>query len=245
VGDEVHHVQARDVLLLQEIHRVRVLLAEDRHQHVGAGDFLLARGLHVQDRALDHALETQRGLGVDLVRAFDARGVFFDEVGQLAAQFVDVGGAGLQHLCGGRVVQQGKQKMLHGDELVALLPCLDESHVQADFKLLRDHSILLHHACQRMLMLTSKRGDLLNLGRGDVPGKDAAYPHALSVDLEHDSRGTFAIHAEIFLQDDDDEIHRRVVVVQQHDLVEGGRTRARPLGFQTRSSCFRVPIKSF
>ncbi len=30
-------------------------------------------------------------------------------------------------------------------------------------------------------MLTSKRGDLLNLGRGDVPGKDAAYPHALSV----------------------------------------------------------------
>ena len=64
-------------------------------------------------------------------------------------------------------------------------------------------------------MLTSKRGDLLYLGRGDVPWEDPAYPHALSVDLEHDSRGTFAIHAEIFLQDDDDEVHRCVIVVQQ------------------------------
>ena len=87
-------------------------------------------------------------------------------------------------------------------------------------------------------MLTSKRGDLLHLGRGDVPGKDAAYPHALSVDLEHDSRGTFAIHAEIFLQDDDDEVHRRVVVVQQHDLEERRRARARPLGFQDQIVLF-------
>ncbi len=215
VGDEIHYVQARDVLLLQEVHRVRILLAEDRHQHVGAGDFLLARGLHVQDRALDHALETQGGLRVDLVRAFDARRVFIDEAAQLAAEFIDVCGACLQHLGGGRIVQQGKQKVFHGDELVAFLTCLDESHVQADFKLLRDHSILLHHACQRMLMLTSKRGDLLYLGRGDVPWEDPAYPHALSVNLEHDSRGTFAIHAEIFLQDDDDEVHRCVIVVQQ------------------------------
>src|SRR6185436_17568948 len=66
VRDVVHHVEARDALLLQEVHRVRILLAEDRHQHVGAGDFFLAGGLHVQDGALDHALEAEGRLGVDL-----------------------------------------------------------------------------------------------------------------------------------------------------------------------------------
>ena len=78
-------------------------------------------------------------------------------------------------------------------------------------------------------MLTSKRGDLLYLGRGDVSGKDAAYPHALSVDLEHDSRGTFAIHAEKFLQNDDHEVHGREVIVEQKHLEQGRRTGARPL----------------
>jgi len=46
---------------VQEIDRVRVLLAVDRHQHVGAGDFLLPRGLDVQDGALDDALEPSVG----------------------------------------------------------------------------------------------------------------------------------------------------------------------------------------
>ena len=52
---------------LQKIDRVRILLAEDRDQHVGAGDFLLAGGLHVVDRALQHALEAERRLGVAVV----------------------------------------------------------------------------------------------------------------------------------------------------------------------------------
>jgi hypothetical protein len=40
--DEVDDVEPRHALLVQVVHRVRILLAEDRHQHVGAGDFLLA-----------------------------------------------------------------------------------------------------------------------------------------------------------------------------------------------------------
>jgi hypothetical protein len=69
VGDEVDHVQPRHALLVQVVDGVRVLLAEDGDQHVGAGDFLLAvaSGLHVHDGALDHALEAERRLGVDLV----------------------------------------------------------------------------------------------------------------------------------------------------------------------------------
>ena len=35
--------------------------------------------------------------------------------------------------------QQGEQQVLHGDELVALLPGLDEGHVEADFQFLGDH----------------------------------------------------------------------------------------------------------
>jgi hypothetical protein len=139
VRDVVDHVQARDALLLQEIDRVRVLLAEDRHQHVGAGDFLLARRLHVQDRALDDALEAERGLRVDLAIGGDARRLLGDVLREVLAQLVHVGAAGAQHLGGRRVVQQREQQVLDGDELVALLARLDKGHVQADFEFLGDH----------------------------------------------------------------------------------------------------------
>ena len=95
----------------------------------------------MQDGALDHALEAQRGLRVDLV-AGDDRRVLVDEVGEQLAQLLDVGGAGAQDLGRRRIVQQRQQQMLHGDELVALLPSVHEGHVQADFELLRDHTIL-------------------------------------------------------------------------------------------------------
>ena len=80
VRDVVHHIETRHALLVQEIHGMRVLLAEDRDQHVGAGYFLLARGLDVQDRPLDDALETERGLGIDFLGARDRGGVRGDEV---------------------------------------------------------------------------------------------------------------------------------------------------------------------
>ncbi len=65
--DAVHDVEARDVLLVQQKDGLRFALAEDRDQHIGAGHFLLARGLHVEDRPLQHALEAQRRLGVAVV----------------------------------------------------------------------------------------------------------------------------------------------------------------------------------
>ena len=63
---------------------------------------------------------------------------------QLLAKRVDVGGAGAQNLGCRRVVDQGQQQMLHRDEFVALLAGLDKGHMQADFKFLRNHLILLH-----------------------------------------------------------------------------------------------------
>ena len=105
VRDVVHDVQARDALLVQEIHRVGVFLTEDSDQHVGARHLLLAGGLHVQDGALDHALKAQRRLGVDLV-ARDDRRVLVDEIGEQLAQLLDVRRARTQHLGGRRIVQQ-------------------------------------------------------------------------------------------------------------------------------------------
>ncbi len=142
VGDEIDDIEPRHALLVQVVDRVRILLAEDRHQHIGAGDFLLARAgrLHMHDRALDHALETECRLGVDLVGAADGGRVLLDEAGQALAQVVDVGRAGAQHLGGRRVVEQRHQQVLDGDEFVTLLARLDERHVQTDFELLRNHA---------------------------------------------------------------------------------------------------------
>ena len=118
---------------------MRFLLAEDRDQHVRAGDFLLARRLDVQDRALDHALEALRGLRVRVRMRGQARRVLVDEVGEDAAQLLEVDAAGLQHFRRRRVVQHREQQVLDGDELVLLLPGLDEGHVEGDFQFLRNH----------------------------------------------------------------------------------------------------------
>ena len=141
VGDEIHHIEAGNALLVQVVHRVRVFLAKDGDEHVGAGDFLLAiaRGLHVHDGALDDALEAQRGLGVHLVGASHLGGVVFDEVGQRGPKVVDVGRTRAQHFGCAGVIKQCKQQMLHGDELVALLAGLNKGHVQADFQFLGNH----------------------------------------------------------------------------------------------------------
>jgi hypothetical protein len=78
VGDEIDDVEPGHALLVEVVDGVRVLLAEDRDQDVGAGDFLLAAAgrLDVHDRALDDALEAQRRLGVDLVGAADRSACF-------------------------------------------------------------------------------------------------------------------------------------------------------------------------
>ena len=106
VRDEIHHVEAGDSLLLQEVNRVRILFAVDGDQHVGAIDFLLARGLNMQDGALDDALEAEGRLGVDVVLAGNDRRVFVDEVGQILAQRIRLAAAGTQRFRRRRVVDQ-------------------------------------------------------------------------------------------------------------------------------------------
>ena len=62
VRNVVHRVVARHVLLLQEEGGMALALGEDRDQHIGARHFLAARRLHMDDGALDDALEAGGGL---------------------------------------------------------------------------------------------------------------------------------------------------------------------------------------
>src|SRR5262249_41549424 len=59
LGDAVahvaHRIEARHVLLLQEIDGMALALGEQRDQHIGASDFLAAGVLHVENRTLHDA----------------------------------------------------------------------------------------------------------------------------------------------------------------------------------------------
>ncbi|MCY1532153.1 hypothetical protein D9M68_674060 [compost metagenome] len=145
--EEVDDIQPRHALLLQVVHGMRILFAENGYEHVRAGYRFLtgaARG-YVHDRALDHALEAQRGLGVDFGAARNHGRVFRDELAQVAAQFIQVGSAGAQDLDSRSVVEQRQQQVLDGNKFVPGRTGLDESHMQADFKLLRNHASSVTH----------------------------------------------------------------------------------------------------
>ena len=72
VADVADRVEPAHVLLLEEIDGIALALGEERDEDVGAGHLVAARGLDVEDGALDDALEAagRRGIGlaVDLQR---------------------------------------------------------------------------------------------------------------------------------------------------------------------------------
>ena len=60
---------------------------------------------------------------------------------------------------------------------------------------------------------------LRHLGFGHFAGEDAAHALAARMHVQHDLGRAFAVHAEERLQHDDHEIHRREIVVEQHDMI--------------------------
>ncbi|MOA26001.1 hypothetical protein D3C78_1467640 [compost metagenome] len=53
-------------MFAQQVSRLRLLLAENRYQYVGAADFAAAGRLHMEYRTLQYALEAERRLSVAL-----------------------------------------------------------------------------------------------------------------------------------------------------------------------------------
>ena len=96
-------------------------LGKDGDQHVGAGDFFAARRLHVDDGALDDALEAGGRLGI-LARAGGQIGELgVDIFDQAAAQHVEIDVAGAHDRGGVLIVDQRQEQMLQrGIFLMAL-----------------------------------------------------------------------------------------------------------------------------
>ncbi len=63
--------------------------------------------------------------------------------------------------------------------------------------------------------------DLLRLRLRDIPGKDANHRAALGVYGQHNLDRFFSIHAKETLKNVNHELHWRVIVVEQYDLVQG------------------------
>ncbi len=139
MGNEVDHIQPGDVLLGEKIDRLRLLLAENGDQNIGAGDFLVARRLHMQHSALQHPLKAQGGLGFAGVVGRQQRRGFLEKPFQLPLQLVHVGPARPQHLRRRRVVQQGEQQMLDGHEFMTLLSGFAERAIESELQFLAQH----------------------------------------------------------------------------------------------------------
>ena len=139
VRDIVHRVEARHVLLLQEIDGVAFALGEHRHQHIGAGHFLAARGLDVDRGALQHALEAGGRLGVLDLGRHQIDQFVVDIIDQLAAQFLEIDRAGAQHRHRILVLGQGQQQMLERRVFVPAFIGIGQGAVQGLFKVTRQH----------------------------------------------------------------------------------------------------------
>ena len=74
--------------------------------------------------------------------------------------------------------------------------------------------------CSGMLVLACKIHHLRHLGLGDLIGEHAALPDPVMMDVEHDLGRGFDVLLEELLQHVNDELHRRVVVVQDQDAIE-------------------------
>ncbi len=158
VADVLHGVEARHLLLLQEEGGVALALGEDGDQHVGAGDFLAAGGLHVHDGAVDDALEAGGGLGLGGPLQEQRGELVVDVFGDAGAQPVDVDRAGAHDGRGVAVVEERQQEVLQRGVLVVTLVGVLEGAMQGSFKALREcghgrPSLLFHGTLQRMLVL--------------------------------------------------------------------------------------------
>ena len=76
-------------------------------------------------------------------------------------------------------------------------------------------------------MTAGKFNDLRHLCFRHLIGEDAADTHTVTVDMQHHLDRVLAALGEEFFQNMDDELHRRVVVVEQQHFIQAGLFGAR------------------
>ena len=137
--DIIDDVEAVDVLLLQEVDRVRLAFGEEGDKHVRAGDFMLARRLHMDGGAVDDALEPGGGLGL-IKLVDDERGqIVFQKIREAVLDLRDVQAAAAHDRGGVRIVGQRVEQVLQRGVFVAVFLGKRQGAVQTDLKIFREH----------------------------------------------------------------------------------------------------------
>ena len=115
---------------------MRLLLAEDRHQHIGHGDFLLAARLDVKHGPLQHSLKSQGRLHIPIFAGRQPRCGLIYELLQFGLEFGGVCAAGLQDLPDFWGIHDREQQVLDGHEFMPRLTRTGERVIQAKFEFL-------------------------------------------------------------------------------------------------------------
>jgi hypothetical protein len=137
VRNEIHDVEARDLRAVQQMHRVALLLAENRDQHVRDADFLLARRLHVEHGALEHSLKAQGRLDLAVLVLRQSRGRSIEMLVECVLEAVQVRAAGAQDLAHLGGVENGQQQVLDREKFMAGFARSGKRLIQTKFELLR------------------------------------------------------------------------------------------------------------
>ncbi len=116
---------------------MRLALGEHRDQHIGAGHFLAARRLDVDGGALQHALETRRGLSILGMVRYEVAELAVDVGNEIATQFLQIDRAGAENRHRVLVFGQREEQMLERGIFVAPLVRISEGSVQGLFQIAR------------------------------------------------------------------------------------------------------------
>ncbi len=82
--------------------------------------------------------------------------------------------------------------------------------------------VFLHDTLERMFVPSRKVQHLGYLGLGNLICIDPAQTDALLVDVKHDAGRLLAGAVEEPLEDEHDEFHRRVIIIEKENAVERG-----------------------
>ena len=133
VRNEIDRVEPRHVLLLEEIGGVALALGENGDEHIGAGYFLAARRLDVNDGALNDALERRRRAGILRVGHDQTIEFFVDELLQIGLERVDIDIAAGQNGHSVAIFGQREEEMLERREFVTAFTSQVHRRMQSFF----------------------------------------------------------------------------------------------------------------
>ena len=141
VADVADGIEARHILLLEEIDRMALALGEQRDEHVAAGHLAAARGLDVHGGAMERALEARGGLGLDEAFDDETREIVVDEFLDLVTQGIDIDIACPHDRDGVIVLAQCQQEMFERGVLVLAFVGQRKGVTQCLFEIGRQHAV--------------------------------------------------------------------------------------------------------